>query len=534
MADVLAASTADHPRLSGQPLRVLSDEKLAALVTAGSEEAYATLYGRHHQRIYRYCLSLLRHEADARDALQSSMLAALSALRARPIGGSFKPWLFRIAHNESISIIRGRARQAPTDAPSTEAFNDDPETREQLRTLVSDLEALPDRQRGAIVMRELSGLSYTEIGAALGTSEAAGKQLVYEARSALHELREGHEMSCELVRERISARDRRLLRGRKVRAHLRGCQPCQDFERAIRRRQAAFALLAPPLSPLAAAVVLRDVLTGGGASGGAGGTGAAVGVTAAASGGVPIAAAPLAAKLTAAVLLAGGAAFGTYEAGSAIFADSAASRPVAQAGGLASAEHRGRDDARDRSNHAAPAARVRGEDRAAGARPTAREEPSTGADPGTRSQTSQTGDPTRSGTPGGSGSPGSSASGPAGSTSPGPTGSGGPDPSGAGASGSSGGTGGTSGSEGTGGAGGSSTTGGTGVGGGGSEPSPSPAPTGSPEPAPPPAGGETGAPPGTPPGHGGVPPGQGGVPPGQAGSSVPPGQINNPGHGGGH
>ena len=212
MGDALAATMADHPVLSGHALRVLTDEKLAAMVTAGSDDAFATLYQRHQQAIYRYCLSLLHQEADARDALQGSMLAALSALRARPIEGGFKPWLFRIAHNQSISTIRGRAREAPTDAPSTEAVSDDPEVREELRTLVSDLEALPDRQRGAIVMRELNGLSYTEIGAVLGTSAAAGKQLVYEARSALQELREGHEMSCELVRERISAKDRRLLR----------------------------------------------------------------------------------------------------------------------------------------------------------------------------------------------------------------------------------------------------------------------------------------------------------------------------------
>ena len=260
-----AARTADKPLLSGQALRILTDEKLAAMVAAGSDEAFATLYRRYHQPIYRYCLSLLRHEADARDSLQSSMVAALSSLQARPIEGAFKPWLFRIAHNQSISIIRRRAKEAPTEAPPPTAVTDDPETREQLRVLVSDLSALPDRQRGAIVMRELSGLSYTEIGAALGTSQAAGKQLVYEARRALQDLREGHEMSCELVRERISARDRRLLRGRKVRAHLRGCQPCQDFEQAIRRRRSAFALIAPPLSPLVAAAVLRDVFGGGGA-----------------------------------------------------------------------------------------------------------------------------------------------------------------------------------------------------------------------------------------------------------------------------
>src|SRR5687768_13459597 len=154
MDDAVALGAAVQPRLSGQALRILTDEKLAALAAAGNDDAFATLYARHHQAVYRYCFSLLHQEADARDALQGSMLAALSSLRAKPIEGDLKPWLFRIAHNQSISIIRGRDREAPTEAPSTVAVSDDPETREQLRTLVSDLTALPDRQRGAIVMRE--------------------------------------------------------------------------------------------------------------------------------------------------------------------------------------------------------------------------------------------------------------------------------------------------------------------------------------------------------------------------------------------
>src|SRR5918996_2367908 len=148
MGKAVALRTAEQPRLSGRGLRVLSDEKLAAMVASGSDDAFATLYTRHHQAVYRYCLSLLRQEADARDALQSSMLAALSALRSRGIEGAFKPWLFRIAHNESVSIIRGHAREAPSEAPPAAAADDDRETREQLRTLVSDLAALPERQRG--------------------------------------------------------------------------------------------------------------------------------------------------------------------------------------------------------------------------------------------------------------------------------------------------------------------------------------------------------------------------------------------------
>ena len=522
MDDTVAAGTTGQPLLSGQALRILTDEKLAAMVVAGSDDAFATLYRRYHQPIYRYCLSLLRQEADARDALQSSMLAALSSLRARPIEGAFKPWIFRIAHNQSISIIRGRAREAPTEVPSPAAFTDDPEAREQLRTLVADVSALPDRQRGAIVMRELSGLSYTEIGAALGTSQAAGKQLVYEARSALQDLRDGHEMSCELVRERISARDRRLLRGRKIRSHLRGCQPCQDFERGIRPRRGAFALLAPPLSPLVAAALLRDVFGGGAASSGTGGAGGAVGATGGASGGVPVAAGPVALKVAATVLVATAAGVGAYEAQRSIFAD----HPASVSAAATSAEPAGRHDTRAGSDHAARDGSARDGAGNAQARGANQDKgPAIAGDPfAGDAATPQSDSPASPGTHGAPDSAGPS----------------GADTTGAGGADTTGGPGGadTTGTvaaappeipaSGDGSSGGSS-------GGGGSdgpaEPSSPTTPT-SPPPTPaPPPGGEVQ--PGTPPGHGGVPPDQGGIPPGQAGGDVPPGQINNPGQGGG-
>jgi RNA polymerase sigma factor (sigma-70 family) len=477
---------AEQAKLSGRALRILKDEKLAAMVAAGSDDAFAVLYGRHHQPVYRYCLSLLHQEADARDALQSTMLAALSSLRGSAIEGQFKPWLFRIAHNQSISIIRARTREAPTDAPSPLATLDDRESREQLRALVADLGALPDRQRGAIVMREMSGLSYAEIATALGTSEAGGKQLVYEARSALHELREGHELGCELVRQRISADDRRLLRGRKIRAHLRGCEPCHDFELAVRRRRTAFAALAPPLAPLAAASVLQDVLAGGGAGGAGGGAGGSLAAL-----GAPPASAPLAApalKVVAAALIAGGAGLGAYEVGSAILAEPGTStaEAVTDAGAPrkpATGDGAGRDpgDAARRKSGA-----DRNGDGADGVAKAGAGSSEAGA--GAASESAPSPDTAAPGV-----------SGLAGQEEPG----GGSDP---------------------GGGAGVSTV----------EPPQSPSPPTSPAPDPPaPPGAGSEVAPGTPSGHGGIPPGQGGTPPGQAGSTIPPGHLGNPGNGGG-
>src|SRR5919197_862483 len=129
-----------------------------------------------------------------------------SALRALPGEGreiALRPWLYRVAHNEAISILR---QQAHVDSARVSEHQFAPgadseaEARERLRDLVADLDALPERQRGALVMRELSGLSYQQIGVALTASEGAARQAVYEARVALQELKEGRAMECDAVR----------------------------------------------------------------------------------------------------------------------------------------------------------------------------------------------------------------------------------------------------------------------------------------------------------------------------------------------
>jgi hypothetical protein len=134
---------------------------------------------------------------------------------------------------------------------------------ERLHQLLDDLTDLPDRQSGALLMRELSGLSYAEIGVALDTSEQAARQSVYEARVMLLDLEKGRAMGCDDVRRRVSARDGRLLRPRHVRAPLRVCGDCTAFREAIGVRRAELAALSPPVVPLAGAALLRAFFSQG-------------------------------------------------------------------------------------------------------------------------------------------------------------------------------------------------------------------------------------------------------------------------------
>jgi RNA polymerase sigma factor (sigma-70 family) len=261
-------------RASRSPgLRLLGDERLARRAADGDSRAFAVIYDRHHQGLFRFCRSILGNPDDAADALQSTMLAALQSLRGESRAIALKPWLYRIAHNESISLLRRRPQTelvGETDAlvPGPDR---DAALRERMRMLVADLRSLPDRPRGALVMRELSGLDYEQVGAALGISQAAAKQAVYEARRALAELAEGRAMDCESVRRSISDRDGRRLRARKLRAHLRHCAGCRAFEECLAERRADLRALAPPLPAAAAATVLQSILGGGSVGGGGGG-----------------------------------------------------------------------------------------------------------------------------------------------------------------------------------------------------------------------------------------------------------------------
>jgi RNA polymerase sigma factor (sigma-70 family) len=268
----------------------LADERLAQLVAAGRERAFAVLYERYHQPLYRYCRSMLRNDQDAQDALQSTFAAALAALQESKRNAPFRPWLFRIAHNEAITVIRRRrdAGQEISDSMlgSARSASDEADDRARVAVLMGDLAQLPERQRAALLMRELNGLSHAEISVALATTDTAAKQAIFDARNALAEFAEGRALACEEVRRKISERDGRVLRSRRVRSHLRDCSGCAAFAAAISERRSDLRALVP-LLPAATSAGLLARLGGGSAPGygGAGGAGAAgkLGTTALAS-----------------------------------------------------------------------------------------------------------------------------------------------------------------------------------------------------------------------------------------------------------
>ena len=291
------------------------------MVAGGHEAAFEVISERYRDPLYRHCRAILNHHEDASDALQNTLLNAYRALSSRPRDLALRPWLYRIAHNESISLLRRRRPHAELDEAadvSRPGADHDAETNARLSQLVADLNQISERQRGALVMREISGLSYADIAASLAISENAAKQTVHEAHSALHDLEEGRSMDCEVVRSTLSVGDRRLLRGRKVAAHLRGCDGCRSFKDSIQTRRRDLAALCPPI-PASLAIALLHSLFGGG---GAGSTGGGGGILAGGSG-------------TGGGILAGGGASTGATAGAATATATTAGAGLASAGAAA-------------------------------------------------------------------------------------------------------------------------------------------------------------------------------------------------------
>lgn len=209
------------------------------------------LYRELYPTLVRFSRGIVGSQSDAEDAVQD---AFASAAGARPAADP-RPWLFRITRNASIDLLRRRRPSVSLDsegAPNPPAAANGPHDAavlsERLELLRRGLEALPERGRTALLLRELAGLPYSEIGQVLDTSEGNVKVLIFRARSSLHELAEAAELECAGVRVTLSAAtDGEVSRIERARAnlHTANCRSCRRFVRSIGSQQAAIAVLIP-------------------------------------------------------------------------------------------------------------------------------------------------------------------------------------------------------------------------------------------------------------------------------------------------
>lgn len=168
-------------------LRMQGDERLAELVGHGSEAAFEVIVHRYRRALVRHCAQILG-DCDADEAVQDALLKAHRALAGGTGVHSVGPWLHAIAHNSALAMLAGRRAGAEyREGDITVEVDPDHVDRERLDALVGALLSLPERQRRALVMRELEGRSYDEIAQRMGASNGAVRQLLSRARVSVRD-----------------------------------------------------------------------------------------------------------------------------------------------------------------------------------------------------------------------------------------------------------------------------------------------------------------------------------------------------------
>jgi RNA polymerase sigma factor (sigma-70 family) len=261
-----------RPRLRPHLPRGRSDDALVARVRAGDERAFELVFDRYHRSLLAFCRHMLASDEEAEDALQHTFMAAYRALRATDGPIRLKAWLYTIARNRCLSILRARRDQVVLDDGhlATDGLAADVDRRAELRGLLADLERLPDDQRAALVLFELGDHSHDEIAEVLGVRREKVKALVFQARESLASWRDARETPCVEIREALATLRGAALKRATLRRHVAHCEDCAAFEVEVRRQRAAMAALLPVVPTVGLkAAVLGAVGAGAGTGGGA-------------------------------------------------------------------------------------------------------------------------------------------------------------------------------------------------------------------------------------------------------------------------
>jgi RNA polymerase sigma-70 factor (ECF subfamily) len=171
-----------------------TDRALLERFRAGDREAFAELVVRYQRPIYNAAFWILRKPEDASDVAQTVFLRVAERLDEYDDRYKFFSWIYRIAVNESLNLVRRSERDEElddeADLPCSE--RDDPARRaddaESSARISSALRRLSARDRMVITLRHFSECSYDEIGEILEVDVKTVKSRLYEARQRLRAL----------------------------------------------------------------------------------------------------------------------------------------------------------------------------------------------------------------------------------------------------------------------------------------------------------------------------------------------------------
>ncbi len=153
---------------------------------------FEPLLRQHETRVLRLALRLTGNLADAQDSAQEVFMRLHNQLRNLPSADAVPAWLHRVTVNVCIDNARRSRKTVPIDGLSLVSSQRNPERqsldRETGDRVQAALDQLSERERAAIVLRDLEGLSTAEVAEVMGTAESTVRVQIAKARLKLREL----------------------------------------------------------------------------------------------------------------------------------------------------------------------------------------------------------------------------------------------------------------------------------------------------------------------------------------------------------
>ncbi len=240
---------------SWRKTKLVTDRSLVEKFHAGDDHAFANIYVRYRNIVFAIALGVLRSKDDAEDVMQEVFATAAKYL-STSTPDNLKAWFARVTRNSAIDHLRARKQTVEMNESHERTSREEPhhllERQNAVKDVVRYLSVLPEAQRTALLLRELTGGSYVEISQTLGMDPETVGNLIKRARVALRAQRSGENLGCPVVRDQLAAElDRRKL-STELRFHIRACSGCRDFDRGLRSDRKAIRALLPmlPLMPI--------------------------------------------------------------------------------------------------------------------------------------------------------------------------------------------------------------------------------------------------------------------------------------------
>ncbi|UCF10386.1 MAG: RNA polymerase sigma factor [Candidatus Bipolaricaulota bacterium] len=164
----------------------MDERDTLARIAAGDEAAFHQFYNAYADRIHRFALTMLRSRHLAEDVVQETLLAVWKGAQRFRGTSKVSTWVFGIARNQALSLLRREARAARDQLPPMVEPDPAIAITRQERVLAA-LDRLPEEQREVVFLAFYEGLSYRDIASMMEIPEGTVKSRMYHAKRALLE-----------------------------------------------------------------------------------------------------------------------------------------------------------------------------------------------------------------------------------------------------------------------------------------------------------------------------------------------------------